>query len=55
MDVLGILKSVFQSLTSIFNLSLNINGFRFTLGQMVVGLIIISLSVALLQYLFDRH
>lgn len=55
MDVLGILKSVFQSLTSIFTLSVNINGFRFTLGQMVIGLIVISLSVALLQYLMDKH
>ena len=54
MDVLGIIKSLFHSLGSIFSLSLNINGFVFTLGQMLIGLIIISLSITLLQFLFRK-
>lgn len=52
MDVFTPIKECFIALGRIFNLRLNLNGFSFTLGEMVVGLIIISLSVVLLLYLF---
>lgn len=54
MDVLGILKSVFVSLSRIMTLRMNINGFSFSIGEMVVGLIIISFSVLLLRFLFTK-
>lgn len=54
MDVLTPLKAVFSSLARIMNFSLNLNGIRFTLGEMVIACIVLSLSVALLRYLFDK-
>ena len=55
MDVLSILKSVFTSIGQIFGFRMTLSGFSFTIGQMVVGLIIISLSVVLLRYLLTRE
>lgn len=54
MNVFGVLKSVFVSLSRIFTLRLNLNGFSFSLGEMVVGLIIISFSIYLLRFLFTN-
>ena len=55
MDVFSPLKTVFLALAHIFTFRMNLNGFSFTLGQMIVGLIIISLSIILLRKLFDRE
>lgn len=52
MDVFTPLKTVFLSLGQIMQFRFNLSGFSFTIGEMVVGLIIISLSVVLLRYLF---
>ena len=55
MDIFSVLRSVFASLGRIMSFGMNINGFYFTIGQMIVGLIIISLSVLLLRKLFDKE
>lgn len=54
MDVFTPLKVVFASLARIMNFRLNLNGFSFTLGEMVFALIVLSLSIVLLRYLFDK-
>ena len=55
MDVLSILKTVFGALGRIMSFRLTLNGFSFTIGQMIVGLVIISLSIVLLNKLLDRE
>ena len=55
MDVLSPLKTIFGALGRIMGFTINLNGFVFSIGQMVVGLIVIGLSIVLLRKLFDRE
>lgn len=54
MDLFGILKTLFSQITRLFGLSMNFNGFSFTIGQMIIGLLIIGCSLQLLGYLLDK-
>lgn len=52
MDLFGILREIFFAIGKIFTLRMTFNGFSFSIGQMVVGLIVIGCSLQLLAYFF---
>ncbi len=52
MDFFNLMKIIFDHLLIIFTYRIRLGYFDFTIGSVIVGLFIISCSVALLQYLF---
>lgn len=52
MSFFTIMQTVFNSLLRLMAFKITLGSFTFTIGSMIVGLFIISCSVALLQYLF---
>lgn len=54
MDWFSLMKSLFVSIQHLMCLRIRFCEFSFTVGAMIIGLFVISCSVALLQYLFHN-
>lgn len=53
MGFFGIMKTVFNALYSLFQLPISLGGYTFSIGSMIIGLFVLSCSVALLVHLFN--